>query len=206
MFRTRAGRSGERDFNGGDGMKKTTLPTQRELARLAAIVFPACTSKALPYPKIKHSFLLRDVSREEESVRVAARLWLHSGEYCEKLLAAINVPDLSTHLTQLWSTAGDEKKADSARRLAEWSDPNKTTDLAGALEWVRRNGTAKLDRALTRSAFEGAWEQCYGKQPALPLPIPITRVVEFLAWRTQQRSAARATRVRTADKSKKKKG
>jgi hypothetical protein len=187
-------------------MNKPALPKQDDLARLAAIVFPACTSKVLPPDDRDKISSSKEVSREEESVRVAARLWLHAGEYCEWLCAAINASDHSTKWTQPWSIAGDLSKARQEQRMAEFFDPSKTAlTIDCALEWVKKNAPAKKDRSLSRDTLSEALGEFDGfKGPRLEYPIQLLR--DFLAWRTRQRSAARgARRSAQQDKSRKKK-
>ena len=52
-------------------MQKRKLAEQEQLATLAAIVFPACTARTLLPRKGDKLGFGRDVSREEEAVRVA---------------------------------------------------------------------------------------------------------------------------------------
>jgi hypothetical protein len=180
-------------------MKKQTPPPQGELARLAAIVFASCAAKVLPPDdKDKNSFA-RDVSREEESVRVASRLWLHAGEYSKKLKFATEGTDYS----RAWHVAGDEREASMQQNGAEWDDPSKTAwSLLGAYEWLKVNAEAKKDQNLSYEGFQDAWTK-WGNGPRLMIPIKCLQ--EFIAWRIQQRSAARMRRRSRQNKSKKKK-
>jgi hypothetical protein len=71
------------------------VPRQEELARLAAVVYPACAESEFHHDSRYPNRTARTVSREEESVRVASRLWLHAEEYCEALRVAILGPEQS---------------------------------------------------------------------------------------------------------------
>ncbi len=71
-------------------MNKQKLPTQEELARLAALVFPVCREQRVPPNTQITKYGPRNLSREEASVMLAARLWLYAGEYSEKIEQAVS--------------------------------------------------------------------------------------------------------------------
>ena len=179
-------------------MKKQNPPNQADLARLAAMVFPACTAKALPgglTPPREGDYC---ASREEESVRVAVRLWLFAGKFSEQIASAFASRDPATP----WLVTGDKQQADRERKFVELTDPMKTLfGLDEAHAWIKKNAKAKKDLTLGLKAFEKAWGEFKGPS----FNIPVSRLREFLKWLTQQRSVARMTSPSRQEKSKNKK-
>jgi len=182
---------------------KQQLPTPQDLAQLAALVFPACEGKKLlpnaPKGKIR-KLSASDLSREENAIRTAALIWLHAGEYCEKIAVAYKAKDKS----KIWDLLGDAPKARSIRAWAKLSDPTRTVHgLSGASNWMKHNATAKKDQALTPHSLKGEFDEFDRHTGRLRqrLVFEVEYLQEFLAFRTMKRSRARTGQRKTKSNS-----
>ena len=155
-------------------MDESKLPSQEELARLAAVIFSACGTQD------PHS------NQAKESVKVAAHIWLYAGHFCAILQSADKGPNKS----ELWKIVGDDLTAAVARAMAE-KGKEVIWGLAGAWKWIQDNDkAAKKDRHLSFETFKTAYAEFQGGEPERFF-IPVQHLWDFLAWRKKKRAEQR---------------
>jgi len=181
----------KQDFPDNAGTaEKLKLPTVRELAEIAALVFPVCTGRKGP-PSPNDDYVdYSPISREQEVMQVATRLWLWSDTYCREISKAARSHDR----VELLGVAGQFDLLRDVHYL-RWLKDNALIGFDAIHNWVRENATAKKDIHMTREALENELKK-FGVpfDENNPPVVTIKELRELLTRRRSRRSQARKRR------------
>lgn len=176
-------------------MKKSTLPTQGELARLAAVVLSNAAVNPAAFDIVSHV---------KHAVKAAALLWLYAGEHCQALMQAEN-PE------KLWFISGDSERGIEVRDASQMAElrakPERQALKVGTcyadsevFKWLAEHAPT-CDQFIARKPFIHAVVKAFPdrqiEESAFDTVAPIF-LREFIAQRKAMRTAARQTRRKRA--------